>query len=96
MAYEEKYRLTDDRPHTMTVEQRTRVTLTGVSDVESFDESAVVINTAQGVLIVRGSGLHVGKLSLETGDMTVDGSIDSVEYEDSARPQGGFFTRMFR
>ncbi|MBQ8974626.1 MAG: sporulation protein YabP [Oscillospiraceae bacterium] len=96
MAYEDKYRLAPEQPHSVVIDQRGKITATGVSDVESFDENEIVVSTSQGVMIVRGSNLHIGKLSLDTGDMSMEGTVDSIEYEDVGRSQGGFFSRMFR
>ena len=96
MTYEEKYRLAPEQPHSVILEQRGKLCATGVSDVESFDENEIVVNTSQGTLVVRGSNLHIGKLSLDTGDMAMEGTIDSIEYEDTGKSQGGFFSRMFR
>ena len=47
------------------------------------------------VLIITGSNLHIGKLSLEGGELHVDGQIDSLAYEDDRRQGGGFFSRLF-
>ena len=58
MAYEEKYKKTE-LPHGLILQDRRRLTVSGVEDVESFDESAVVLQTAGGTLILRGSALHI-------------------------------------
>jgi len=80
-------------PHKLTLDGRRQLTVSGVKDVESFDETSVVLDTVRGVLIVRGSGLHLQLLSLEGGNVTVDGRIDSLGYEEPAR--GGFFSRLW-
>lgn len=77
-------------PHRLTLDARSRLSMTGVLEVESFDENA----TTRGTLIVRGTGLHLQMLSLEGGQVGVDGSIDSMSYEDPV-PAGGFFARLF-
>ena len=74
---------------------RERLTVTGVEDVERFDELSVVMRTAAGVLVVTGEDLHIGKLSLEGGELYVDGRITSISYEDTPNRQGGFFSRLF-
>ena len=74
---------------------RERLTVTGVEDVERFDELSVVMHTAAGVLVVSGEDLHIGKLSLEGGELYVDGRITSISYEDTPNRQGGFFSRLF-
>ena len=77
-------------PHRLTLDARSRLSMTGVLEVESFDENAIVLATTRGTLIVRGTGLHLQMLSLEGGQVGVDGSIDSMSYEDPV-PAGGFF-----
>ena len=74
---------------------RERLTVTGVEDVERFDELSVVMRTAAGVLMISGEDLHIGKLSLEGGELYVDGRITSISYEDTPNRQGGFFSRLF-
>ena len=62
---------------------------------DRFDETGIVMTTSAGVLIITGSNLHIGKLSLEGGELHVDGQIDSLAYEDDRRQGGGFFSRLF-
>ena len=62
--------------------------------VESFDENAIIMNTSQGDLIVRGTGLHIGRISLDVGQLSVEGSISELSYEDKA-PSGGFWQKLF-
>ena len=96
MTYDEKYRMAPEIPHNVIMEGRSKLSVTGVSDVESFDENEIVISTSQGILFVRGSNLHIGKLSLGSGDMAIDGTFDCIEYEEDSKNQGGFFARMFK
>ncbi|MDR0324880.1 MAG: sporulation protein YabP [Oscillospiraceae bacterium] len=83
------------KPHHLILDGRERLLISGVADVESFDENGVVCKTTQGTLLVRGSGLRVDKLSLEGGELSVEGKIDSLAYEDSEQA-GGFWSRLFR
>lgn len=82
--------------HDLRLEGRNRLSLTGVTDVESFDETAAVLETAMGTLVVRGSGLHVEQLDLEAGALKLSGEIDSLGYEQRASTQGSFLGRLFR
>ena len=81
--------------HRLELTGRERLTVSGVEDVERFDESGVVMTTAAGTLVITGEGLHIGKLSLDGGELLVDGRIDSVAYEDTAPRQGGLLGRLF-
>ena len=93
MPYEE-LNLTGE--HRLVLEDRERLTVSGVEEVESFDETAIVMTTGQGVLVVRGEGLHIEKLSLDGGDLRVEGMVDSLTYEDDGGPRAGFLARLFR
>ena len=95
MAYEED-RLRPGESHQVVLEDRERLTISGVEEVESFDESSILLSTARGGLEVQGEGLHIEKLSLDGGDLKVEGSVDSLTYEDDAGDRGGFFARLFR
>ena len=80
-------------PQKLTLEDRRRLTVTGVQDVESFDENAVVLHTNRGVLIVKGRELHLKQLSVDGGQVAVDGNVDALLYEES-RKEGGFLARL--
>lgn len=81
--------------HRVELSGRESLTVTGVEDVERFDETEIVMNTALGALIVTGEGLHIGRLSLDGGELHVDGHIDSLTYEDNGAGRGGFLARLF-
>ena len=81
-------------PHRITLDQRSRLTVSGVDSVESFDETSIVMSTDQGSLIIRGSDLHIEKLSLDGGDLLVQGSVDSLTYEEDDR-RDSFLRRLF-
>ena len=81
--------------HRLELVGRERLTVSGVEDVDRFDEIGIVISTSAGTLVVTGEDLHIGKLSLDGGELHVDGRIDSVTYEDEGRSRGGFFSRLF-
>ena len=81
--------------HRLQLEGREKLSVSGVEDVERFDESGVIMTTSAGTLIVTGEDLHIGKLSLDGGEMQVDGRIDAVTYEDTEVRQGSFLSRLF-
>lgn len=84
-------------PHCVSMEDRRKLNLTGVNDVDSFDEQCVSAITATGELTVRGEGLKIGSLSIETGEMCIEGRIDALIYSDDMPKQnGGFFSKVFR
>ena len=81
--------------HRLELVGRERLTVSGVEDVERFDENGIVMSTSAGVLVVTGEDLHIGKLSLDGGELHVDGRNDSGAYEEGGREQGGFLRRLF-
>ncbi len=83
-------------PHNIVLEDRKLLTVSGVSDVDSFDEETVVVFTDMGELTVRGANLHINRLSVEVGELTVEGDISSLSYSDDAPKSGGFFSKVFR
>ncbi len=82
--------------HRLVLEGRSRLTVTGVTDVERFDEQAAVLETGRGTLILRGSGLHMDGLDLGAGEIRITGQVDALSYEDRAGDREGFLTRLFR
>jgi len=89
-------RMTSEMPHHVIMEGRSRLSVSGVEDVESFDEQSIVCATSRGVLVIRGRDLRIGRLNTEGGDLNVEGTVDALEYEDTTAPSGGFFSRIFR
>ena len=83
-------------PHNLIMENRNRLTVSGVSDVDSFDEQTGVIFTGMGELTVRGSDLHIINLNVDSGELSVEGTVGSLTYSDDRPDKGGFFSRVFR
>ena len=88
MAYEED-RLRPGESHRVVLEDRERLTISGVEEVESFDENSIVMGTSKGVLVVRGEQLHIEQLSLDGGALKVEGYVDSITYEEERTARGG-------
>lgn len=64
------------------IENRQKVVLTGVINVDSFNEEEMIIETDLGMLTIKGANMHINKLSLETGDLVIDGDINVCEYSE--------------
>ncbi len=82
-------------PHKLTLNERSTLSVSGVNEVVSFDDSAVVMRTGMGLLTVHGQQLQLKNLSLEGGMVAVDGNIAALIYEDP-RNDKGFLGRFFR
>ena len=83
-------------PHNVIMENRKHMTVSGVLDIDSFSEDGIVLYTDLGELSVTGRDLHLGKLSVDTGELTLDGEIESLTYYDSQPREKGFFARIFK
>lgn len=83
-------------PHNVIMEDRKTLTITGITDIESFDEQAVILFTDSGELMIRGYNLHINKIDVESGDLTLEGEIYSLIYSDDQPQQSGFFSRLFK
>ncbi|MBE6949421.1 MAG: sporulation protein YabP [Ruminococcaceae bacterium] len=95
MAYDYRGNL-PEAAHNVIMEGREKLTVSGVEDVDSFDESEVTVKTVRGRMIIRGEALKLEKLSLDTGEIIACGKIDSLEYDsESTHESGGFFARLF-
>lgn len=82
-------------PHGIILEERKKLSISGVCDVDSFDEETIVVMLENSELIIKGHMLHISRLNVENGELTVDGEICSLTYAES-RPSGGLLKRLFR
>lgn len=81
--------------HDLVIESRKKVTMTGIIDVESFDEETIIAQSECGEILIKGRNLKISRLSVESGDMAVEGDVDAVSYSEG-RLKGNFFSRVFR
>ncbi len=82
-------------PHNLILENRRSLTATGVSNVDSFDDQTVVARTDLGDLVIHGEKLHIEKLNIESGELTLSGEIASMTYAEP-RGSGGVFSKLFK
>ena len=81
-------------PHKLTLDQRSKLTMTGVCEVISFDDTAVILRTTMGTLTVQGSQLQLKTLSLDGGQVAVEGTVCALQYEEE-RVAAGWKRRLF-
>ncbi len=87
--------MTEERfPHKLTLNERKQLTMSGVTEVVSFEETAVVLQTALGTLLVQGQELKLKTLSPEGGQVTVNGEISALIYEEPR--ENSFWQRLWR
>lgn len=87
------------RQHKLVLQNRSAGNITGISDVVSFDENAIVLDTDMGLLTIKGKALHVSRLTLEKGEVDIEGTVDSMVYSsnEALRKSGeSLFTRLFK
>ncbi len=79
------------------LENREKLSVSGVLDILTFDEEEITLETHLGMLTVKGSDLKVEKLSLDTGEIVAKGNFDQLSYQrDSAPKRESFFKSIFR
>jgi len=93
----EERKMYEQRSQNIILKDRRRLMISGVNHVESFNEDCIVLDTELGILVVRGTGMHINKLNVETSEIDVEGDIGAFEYLDSGAPQRkGGFLGLFR
>lgn len=84
-------------PHVVNLEGRKKLSITGVKEVDNFDEHEITANTSAGKLLIKGSNLNIKKLNLETCDLEITGKISALDYLDSnSGIKGGVFKKLFK
>jgi len=94
---EEKKSLERDHQNII-LRDRKKLLITGVHNVEIFNEESIVVDTQLGLVIIRGVDMHINKLDVESATLDVEGEIGLIEYLDGTGPQrkGGFFSGLFK
>lgn len=82
--------------HKLSIASRNIIDISGVTAVVGFDDESVVVDTQDGRLCVLGSGLSILKLSVETGEVSAQGRIDSVRYTGDSTDKKGVLSRIFK
>lgn len=88
-----------DTNHTIKMDNRENIFITGVNDVISFDEETVIVDTQMEILIIQGRNLHVNKLNLDDGELAIDGEINGLHYEMQGamnKNKSSFFSKIFK
>ncbi|MDI6600300.1 MAG: sporulation protein YabP [Thermoanaerobacteraceae bacterium] len=83
----------------ITLEDRKKISATGVQDVQNFSDDSITLSTTMGTLVIKGKNMHITRYSLEDGKLTIDGEIDSLTYSQGQRPKekdGGVIKRIFK
>ena len=87
------------KAHKISLNNRLAGSMTGVREVVSFDGGEIILDTEQGIMIVKGEDLHVTRLTLDKGEVEISGRIDGILYtenEDKKREKGSFLAKLFQ
>ena len=82
-------------PHNITLSDRTKLQISGVLEVISFDENSVVLRTTRGAMTVEGDGLHVSTLAIDRGEVVLDGTVNGIFYTGDGSEKTGLLARLF-
>ena len=98
MTYEERKSMTSNIIQNIILENREKLTISGVLDVLSFDDLVVIVETELGLLTVKGENLHINKLSIDTSEVIVEGEISSLAYSQSKQDKssGTLLSKIFK
>lgn len=88
----------ENKSHKVVIEDRGKLTISAVDDVESFDEEKVVVITNMGTMTVTGANFRINRLNVDDGNLVIEGDIDEIEYSDTMRNEkgGSFLGRLFK
>lgn len=81
--------------HSLIMENRSKLEITGVKNVDSFDEETIIMDTCKGELTIKGNGLNIEKFSVDTTEIGITGEVIAIIYTND-KPSGGFFSKIFR
>ena len=91
-------KVTPEKAHRIIIDSRDKIQVSGVLDVDSFDENEIIFITSYGAVTVTGYDLHISKLNLDESTLIIEGKVQAVDYADheEMRQGGGFFSRVFK
>ena len=83
------------KPHSLQLENRNGLKMTGVTDVEAFDEECVTVYTDYGCLSISGRALHIDDLNIKNGVLQISGEVSALVYSSKKSKEQGFLKRVF-
>lgn len=99
MTIDERKNISTGVIQNLILENRGKLSISGVLDVLSFDDQVVIVETELGLLTIKGENLRINKLSIDTSEVIVEGDIGSLVYSDNKsaeKNQGGFISKIFK
>ena len=92
MSYEQA--ASANAQHSLSLEGRSKMSISGVEDVSGFDENTVILTTSQGELCIRGDSLHIDRIDLDAGQVLINGLVQELKYDEAA-PARSIWSRLF-
>lgn len=95
----EERKVNPHRGHSIVLENRERLSISGVEHVNNFNSELIIVDTIAGIITIKGEDLDVKKLSLEDGNISINGTIDAITYSERqsfSAKSSGFFSKMFK
>ena len=96
---EERKNINSNTIQNLILENRSKLSVSGVLDVLSFDDQIVIIETELGLITIKGETLRINKLSIDTSEVIVEGQIDSISYSSkdlNKKSNEGFLGKIFK
>ena len=92
MSYEQA--ASANAQHSLSLEGRSKMSISGVEDVSGFDENTVILTTSQGELCIHGDSLHIDRIDLDAGQVLINGLVQELKYDEAA-PARSIWSRLF-
>lgn len=83
-------------PHSLIIEDRRNLSVSGVTEVDNFNDEEITLYTCWGQLCIKGENLQLSVLNTDSGDVSASGKINSVVYSERLEKHPGFFSRVFK
>ncbi|MEG6586168.1 sporulation protein YabP [Dendrosporobacter sp. 1207_IL3150] len=82
--------------HQLTLVDREELNVEGVINLGSYDEKEIIMETEQGMMLVKGEGLNIKQLNLEQGNIIIEGTVKAISYEEANQPKKGLLNRLLK
>ena len=94
----QKSRLAEEKitSHKLALDERERLSVTGVLNVEGFSETMVTLDTSMGRMVIKGENLHMNKLDVVDGGFSLEGKVNAFEYQKKSGKKGNFWENLFK
>lgn len=82
--------------HSILIDEREKIKVSGVTDVDSFDENEIILYTSDGGVVLSGEDFKINRLNVESGDVEIEGFVNEIKYTNLTQTSGGFWSKIFK